>query len=616
MKIVTKEDWLPNDNIILEEAADFSVKCDENILVVAGPGAGKTEMLAQKAAYLFQTNVCRYPQKILAISLKKDAAANLKERVCKRCDKEIKSRFSSMTYDAFAKGILDRFRSALPIEWQPAKDYEIYNIETVREVFIKLGYITQYSKKNDLKKIYNAFLSNISFPPKKGKVDEQIWKLLIHGFDGHKASLDFKMIILLVNYILKKNIMLRRALQLTYTYAFLDEFQDTTDSQYEMVLTCFKNSNVKITAVGDNKQRIMKWAGARETVFEDFKNDFNAYKKELLMNHRSAPKLVALQGQMYHSLKEDNLKAIPSKKWNHDDGVVKLLETNSEIDEANILCQDIKSKIDMGIKPNEICILAKQKVNDYSKILIEKLEEEGIEARIENDYQDLLKEPIIDFIIKFIRVSLNRKNPDDWQDIKETSEEVLGIKNTLVESTYHTFYKELKSTLNKVKYKIKLNKEKDINEIINIIIDFLGEINIKKYYTVYSQGSWYSKILQEFENKFNMELQKLNNNWKKAIDGFCGDYSIPIMTIHKSKGLEYKAVYFIGLEDAAFWNFKKEPEEDRCAFFVAISRAKEYLMFTYCSYRETLIKPYQYHKDINEFFELLNNSEVVEVIKK
>ena len=114
MKIVVPEKWIPCDGIVLEANADAAVRTDKNVLVVAGPGAGKTELLAQKASYLFQTNICGDPQKILAISFKNDAADNLKKRVIKRCGKEIETRFISMTYDAFSKSILDHFRFALP----------------------------------------------------------------------------------------------------------------------------------------------------------------------------------------------------------------------------------------------------------------------------------------------------------------------------------------------------------------------------------------------------------------------------------------------------------------------------------------------------------------------
>ena len=94
MKIINKEIWQPSDGITLEESAKQSVISQNNILVIAGPGAGKTELLAQKATYLLQTNLCKDPQKILAISFKTDSAQNLKERVEKRCfTRRIKTKF-------------------------------------------------------------------------------------------------------------------------------------------------------------------------------------------------------------------------------------------------------------------------------------------------------------------------------------------------------------------------------------------------------------------------------------------------------------------------------------------------------------------------------------------
>ena len=86
------------------------------------------------------------------------------------------------------------------------------------------------------------------------------------------------------------------------------------------------------------------------------------------------------------------------------------------------------------------------------------------------------------------------------------------------------------------------------------------------------------------------------------IDVIKGNYSIPIMTVHKSKGLEYNTIIFIGLEDDAFWNYKNQPDEEKCAFFVALSRAKENLYFTFNKYRLGTV---QHHNEINEMYELL-----------
>lgn len=137
------------------------------------------------------------------------------------------------------------------------------------------------------------------------------------------------------------------------------------------------------------------------------------------------------------------------------------------------------------------------------------------------------------------------------------------------------------------------------------MVEFCGVENIKAKFPGYKQGNYLGNLLNKFEWLFFSEYMETNSDWDLAIENFCGKHSIPIMTIHKSKGLEYSAVYFIGLEDSAFWNFRNRSEEERCAFFVAISRAKEAITFTFCKQRTGTKYPIQQHKVINEFFELL-----------
>ncbi len=130
--LVPVEDWRPAGIDDLEPAAWEALRDTGNVAVVAGPGAGKTEFLAQRAAYLLQTGLCPWPQHILAISFKRDAAANLGRRVAARVP-EHSSRFASMTFDAFTKGLVDRFASALPPAWRMSHGYDI-RIAPDREV--------------------------------------------------------------------------------------------------------------------------------------------------------------------------------------------------------------------------------------------------------------------------------------------------------------------------------------------------------------------------------------------------------------------------------------------------------------------------------------------------
>ena len=112
--MIAVERWSPADGLILEpNALAAATEPARNLALTAGPGAGKTEMLAQRADFLLRTGTCRYPRRILAISFKTDASQNLKARVRKRCGPELAARFDSHTFHAFAKRIIDRFRVVL-----------------------------------------------------------------------------------------------------------------------------------------------------------------------------------------------------------------------------------------------------------------------------------------------------------------------------------------------------------------------------------------------------------------------------------------------------------------------------------------------------------------------
>lgn len=610
MKIIDKRNWQPSDNILLEESAFQAVTSQNNILVIAGPGAGKTELLAQKATYLLQTNLCKNPRKILAISFKTDAAQNLKERVEKRCGQDAKLRFSSMTYDAFFKRILDHFLYALPEELRPKADYLINDLNIIDQAFIRQGSILNGTINSKFNKYYDKTLEETSLPLNLDEFKSRIWSLLLKGFDNHKATLTFKMINKLADYIILTNEQIKLAIQTTYSHVFLDEFQDTTDLQYKFIKDCFLGSNSIITAVGDNKQRIMLWAGAMKNVFEIYNDEFQSDQKVLLMNHRSAPKLVELQRRMYESLQEENLDIKCSEKWNSSDGEINLFISDDEELEANAIANNIEEKICIGIKPNDICIICKQRVQDYSPTIIKALKEKNIRARVEIEYQDLIKEPIIDLILDIISCAINIRQAQKWEKIKETVINIFSI-----DSNNNSRYEELQEEIFDLKNSIKImiDQNRNISEIVDTIKSFLDINRIKAYFPVYSQGSYFDTILDKFIELFNIEYEEANKNWQYAIDNFCGLNSIPIMTIHKSKGLEYSAVYFVGLEDSAFWNFKNQPEEDRCAFFVALSRAKKSITFTFSNMRSSLKYPIQKRKDINEFFELLQRSGIATV---
>lgn len=615
MKIINPDKWFPSDNIVLEDNADKVVRSNANVLVIAGPGAGKTELLAQKASYLFQTNICEDPQKILAISFKKDAAENLKKRVIKRCGDDIKSRFVSMTYDAFSKSILDHFRFALPVILRPKADYQINDDNIISAAFEKSGYCNPYSfSPSKLKKFYYHTINSVTLPFSNNSLGEKVWSLLLNGFDNYKSTLTFSMISILAEYIIRTNPKIKRCLQLTYKYVFLDEFQDTTDLQYSLVKQSFLNSSTIMTAVGDTKQRIMVWAGARKTVFEDYINEFQSEIYYLTMNHRSAPRLVNLQRAMYGSLKEIHIDTQVSDKWNTDDGIITLIKAENESQEANVIANQIFKHISSGVEPNKLCIICKQTPEKYANLIISKLSDYNIRARIENEYQDLLNEPIVEFMIGLFHLAIDRKRPQDWTFIVSLLSDLWNVYSLQSDEDYFQMLRSIENEIIRINKTIdKVNNKRDLHQLLEQIMNYLGWKKIRAFFPAY-QGRYLNDTLTKFQDLFWNELVTTHLNWSLSLEDFMGIHSVPIMTIHKSKGLEFESVYFVGIEDSAFWSFKYQPEEDRCAFFVALSRAKKEIVFSYCDYRASLQYPKQSHNDINEFFDLLTTPGIATII--
>ena len=604
--MVKSDDWLPKGDIILENAALEAVKNVNNCLVIAGPGAGKTELLAQKLDYLFSTNECISPKKILALSFKTDAAANMKNRVKKRYGDEYASRFTSLTYSAFEKMILDQYINALPEEIRPDRDYLVDDWDVIKATLIKNGINVNGRRMSDIRKSVEKTVLN-------DEANLKFKKDLLKGTRNNKAVLLYKQITKLATYIIYTNKYIRKALQMTYEFVFLDEFQDTTYDQYNLLKTCFLGSTCKLTAVGDNKQAIMRWAGANPDIFQDYKLDFKANEYQLLMNHRSVPKLIEFQKEV-HQILNSNHSSIQSNYYpEFQEGEITLFEFENESLEAELIANDIESKIQGGIRPSEICILAKQKVDDYSSKLITTLSSKGIKARIENEYQELLKDPTCNLLLDLISCSQGKRDPLIWENISNFYGNINGIDELTDELILAKSYKEIDNIVSDITYLISnfIPNEESMLKLIDCIIEKIDEKRIISNFSTYNGKSDLDIIVKNFSKLLYKEYSQTQGEWLDTVSSFKGENSIPIMTIHKSKGLEYEVVYFLGLEDSAFWSFNDQPEEDKSAFFVALSRAKSHLIFTYCKLRNN--SP-QNNRNINEIYSLLTQSNLVDVI--
>lgn len=360
--LVSRDNWQPQGIESLESAALEALKAQGNILVTAGAGAGKSEFLAQKAAYLLQTGLCLGPQKILAISFKKDAAENLKERIRLRCEPALARRFDSLTFDGFTKRLYEQFYRAVPKDYRAANGYDLaFYYDSHLRNFPTTG---SYKKANW--QILKQDLLNKQLPLEGDTGAYYFWQQALRSQD--KAQLSFAMLNRLVEYLFRTNPYLLKALRLTYPFVFIDEFQDTTFAQLQLVNTLFNTSNTAITAVGDDKQKIMGWVGALPNAFADFEQQFNPQRFELLYNWRSHPELVEIQQKIANKIDVNAPQVVAKAKNTSQTKFSQFKKFDSAAIKAASLASFISAEVVKGVlKAEDFAILVRMHVNEIEE---------------------------------------------------------------------------------------------------------------------------------------------------------------------------------------------------------------------------------------------------------
>jgi len=624
MRGMTPENWKPSEGIDLEKNAEIVARSSINHLVVAGPGAGKTELLAQRASFLLETNLCLDPRRILAISFKRDAADNLRERVAARCSPVLAGRFDSHTFDSFAKGVLDRFREGLAPAIVIPPGYEIEEgtpfFERVGAILEKLRRIEPYSNARRAvylspkpfveKHLCAAPLSAFASPQNEFElVAKGVWQFLLRE---DTVTLSFDMVKRLAERIVDKNPHLARALRITYSHVFLDEFQDTTRVQFDLLKKCFPGTGTVLTAVGDNKQRIMLWANAMPDAFEKFEELYAAERVQLVRNRRSDYKLVEIQDFLIAAIDSSAPKVEPTPDKMEGDGVCEILEFEDELEEAKCVASMAAALVDQGVMPNDICIIVKQTVAKAVKPLIHATNELGIRCRVEEPFQAVMKDELVQIILAVLYLAVEIDTAQHWHTAFRMTCELHGIdehdeKGTYaVEALLNSFVVQLAGKL--------VSQPTNVEEykwILEEIIAFLGTERIRATFSKHLNPNSVPRLVGDLAILL-LECSEEGGSWASTLNRFAGEDAIPAMTIHKSKGLEYHTVFFIGLEDSSWWNFARQPEEDTCSFFVAFSRAKKQVYFTFCKKRGASIgRPQiQQRTGVSSLYQLLLNAGV------
>lgn len=594
MAFVRPEDWRPQGVEDLEARAWEALReVDRSVCVTAGAGAGKTEFLAQKATFLLQAGLCQPPRRILAISFKRDAARNLAERVASRCPPEQARRFVSMTFDAFTKHLLDQFRLAVPEAYRPPGDYEIsfLNRDQINDFLQRVG-----APNVEPAKLENAVartslpLEDAGLNPRALEILQAFWRQM---YEGQPACLlTFPMINRLVELTLKTNPKILRALRSTYPIVFLDEFQDTTYPQFDLVRTAFVDGSTVFTAVGDDKQKIMGWAGAMKSAFAEFTTATNARSISLLCNWRSHGDLVAIQHVIARQI-DPNVEMPEARQERLVDGqVAAIWEFNDRDEEIAILAAWIANEIThKRVAPHDIAILARMRVDRVEEELGPALADAGVALRNlarnvgKIAIQDLLAEDLTVILIALLRLGTTRRNAKAWHQAQEglayieavatddeTAQRRLADRVTLIAREVRQAFRDLPL------------ESTEVRPLVVSLIEKIGGEKLRHVWPAYQREADFQRVIDGFVILLEESVGKAAD-WNDALDKFEGHNEVALMTVHKSKGLEFHTMIFFGLDSRSWRSLQPDRDEEINAFFVAFSRAAQRAFFTFCRSR-------------------------------
>lgn len=525
--MIAAERWTPSDGMMLEPNALLAAtETDRSRVLTAGPGAGKTEMLAQRADFLLRTGACRYPRRILAISFKVDAARNLKDRVRTRCGPDLASRFDSFTFHGFAKNLIDRFRPVLMGRDALNPDYEVAE-----------------------RRVQNV-------------------------------SITFRDMVPLALTIVRDSAIARNAVRQTYGHVFLDEFQDCTAEQYGLIESCFARTDAVVTAVGDVKQTIMGWAGAMDGVFGTFAETFGAAPLNLYQNFRAAPTLRRMQNAMVRVM--EPAAAVPEEDIVGDGGAVERLDFATDDDEAEGVARRVLARIALGVPHSEIAVLVSKQQHLYCGRLAAAFRAAGIPFREEDRVQDATSEPVVRLLVDFMLVVGGMRHPRAYRRLIDTVVSDHGLDDEQQHRRrwrWDTFVQETRSRV--ADGTVDLATGEHRIRLAASLIEAVGRDRLVALSPEYAYGGRLDNLVEETLDRVG-QLLVPGAVVADALSSLTTDRAVRVMSMHKSKGLEFDTVFILGVEAETFWS---DPDEERAVFFVGISRPKRQLYMTVCGSR-------------------------------
>ncbi len=576
---------------------------DGPLLILAGAGSGKTSVLTKRVAYLIkERNVS--PKNIVAITFTNKAAKEMKERIIKEVGKEGYD-IQISTFHSFGLRIIKENYEKLGYE----KNFTIIDsddsLTVVKKILKEMGIDSTRFNPKFIKNQISSCKNEMVTPEKyKNLVNDELSDITYKVYKKYQDtllrnnSLDFDDLLIKPIELFNKYKEVLENYQELFKYVFIDEYQDTNEAQYilsKMISAKYKN----ICVVGDDAQSIYSWRGANFKNILNFEKDYKNAKVILLeQNYRSTKTIL----NAANSVIKNNINKKDKNLWTDNSlgEKIKYVRTNDEKDEASYVTREIRNLVNNGVSLDDIAVL--YRTNAQSRTIEEGFLNSNIPYKIVGAFAFYSRKEIKD-LLAYLKLIYNTKDDVSLMRIINYPKRKIGaktIENLSMDAVLNgTSMFDVISSGKELEFKKLILEMKEKSEVLSLTetIDMvLDKSGIKS--ELESEHTLEADIRLENLNEFKSITKTFEEESGIAsLEDFLNEVSlvsdvndqkndnspkVTLMTIHAVKGLEYKYVFVIGMEENIFphVNSCEEDggiEEERRLCYVAITRAKEKL---------------------------------------
>ncbi len=611
---------------------------DGPVLVIAGPGSGKTRVLTYRIAHLIEQGSA--PWEILALTFTNKAAREMKDRIAKVVGPRASNIWAGTFHSLFARILrVEANHIGYP------SNFTIYDTDDTKSL---LGQIIREMSLDP--KVYqaNAIKNRISsaksslITPKSYALNEELlaqdkqakMPLVSQIYTKYverckrAGAMDFDDLLFRLYELLQDHPEVVKKYRQKFRYVLVDEFQDTNTLQYAIVkrLVQYEGSPRNICVVGDDAQSIYAFRGATIQNILDFENDFSQYGIQtfkLEQNYRSTENIVATANAVIGH----NRRQIQKKIWSdkgHGEKIRVIREMDDNLEGRRVADTILEQKNRFHLQNQDIAIL--YRTNAQSRIFEEYLRRFNIAYRVYGGLSFYQRKEVKD-LIAYLRLVVNPNDEEAFRRVINFPKR--GIGDTSIGKVISLAGQQSMSLFDALRHVALPNRARHAADgFIDVIEKAQKKAATASAYELAEAIARRSGLLDFYRNDNSIEGMGRLENFQALLDGIKsfveedsvsdtenlpdkslatylqnialltdfdteGDESkdvVTLMSVHAAKGLEYKSVFVVGLEEKLFpsWMSMDSTEgmdEERRLFYVAITRAELFLTLSFANSR-------------------------------